>query len=72
MSSVETFDGAEEVRRAWMAGLAPDPSLTVSQWAIASFSKGCEAFSMLRSQCRVSTALSPLVVTAWVLATRIY
>ena len=33
MSSVETFDGAEEVRRAWMAGLAPDPSLTVSQWA---------------------------------------
>ena len=33
MSSAETFDGAEEVRRAWMAGLAPDPSLTVSQWA---------------------------------------
>ena len=33
MNSVESFDGAEEVRRAWMAGLAPDPSLTVSQWA---------------------------------------
>ena len=33
MISVETFDGAEEVRRAWMASLAPDPSLTVSQWA---------------------------------------
>ena len=33
MNSAETFDGAEEVRRAWMAGLAPDPSLTVSQWA---------------------------------------
>ena len=33
MSSADTFDGAEEVRRAWMAGLAPDPSLTVSQWA---------------------------------------
>lgn len=27
------FDGAEEIRRAWMAGLAPDPALTVSQWA---------------------------------------
>ena len=33
MNSADTFDGAEEVRRAWMAGLAPDPSLTVSQWA---------------------------------------
>ena len=33
MRSVETFDGAVDVRRAWMAGLAPDPSLTVSQWA---------------------------------------
>jgi phage terminase large subunit GpA-like protein len=33
LSSADTFDGAEEVRRAWMAGLAPDPSLTVSQWA---------------------------------------
>jgi phage terminase large subunit GpA-like protein len=27
------FDGAEEVRRAWLAGLAPDPALTVSEWA---------------------------------------
>ena len=33
MNSADSFDGAEEVRRAWMAGLAPDPSLTVSQWA---------------------------------------
>jgi len=33
LNSAESFDGAEEVRRAWMAGLAPDPSLTVSQWA---------------------------------------
>ena len=33
MNSADTFDGADEVRRAWMAGLAPDPSLTVSQWA---------------------------------------
>jgi len=33
LSSADTFDGAEEVRRAWMAGLAPDPSLTLSQWA---------------------------------------
>ena len=32
MSSVD-FDGAEEVRRAWLAGLAPDPALTVSEWA---------------------------------------
>ncbi len=31
--SFADFDGAEEVRRAWMAGLAPDPALTVSQWA---------------------------------------
>lgn len=27
------FDGAEEIRRAWLAGLAPDPRLTVSEWA---------------------------------------
>jgi len=27
------FDGAEEIRRAWLAGLAPDPALTVSQWS---------------------------------------
>jgi len=32
LSSVD-FDGAEEVRRAWLAGLAPDPALTVSEWA---------------------------------------
>jgi phage terminase large subunit GpA-like protein len=32
LSSVE-FEGAEEIRRAWLAGLAPDPALTVSQWA---------------------------------------
>ncbi|WP_323004726.1 phage terminase large subunit family protein [Denitromonas sp.] len=27
------FDGADEIRRAWLAGLAPDPALTVSEWA---------------------------------------
>jgi len=27
------FDGAEDIRRAWLAGLAPDPALTVSEWA---------------------------------------
>jgi phage terminase large subunit GpA-like protein len=27
------FDGADEIRRAWMGGLAPDPALTVSEWA---------------------------------------
>lgn len=27
------FEGAEEVRRAWLAGLAPDPQETVSEWA---------------------------------------
>lgn len=32
MSSAD-FDGAVDIRRAWLAGLAPDPSLTVSQWA---------------------------------------
>ena len=32
MSSAD-FDGAEEVLRAWLAGLAPDPTLTVSEWA---------------------------------------
>lgn len=31
--SFADFDGAEEIRRAWMAGLAPDPALTVSEWA---------------------------------------
>lgn len=29
----EAFDGADELRRSWLRGLAPDPSLTVSQWA---------------------------------------
>ncbi|SFC44857.1 phage terminase large subunit family protein [Tropicimonas isoalkanivorans] len=33
MSSGEAFDGAEDIRRAWLGGLAPDPPLTVSQWA---------------------------------------
>jgi phage terminase large subunit GpA-like protein len=27
------FDGAAEIRAAWLAGLAPDPRQTVSQWA---------------------------------------
>ncbi len=27
------FDGAEDIRRAWLAGLAPDPALTVSEWS---------------------------------------
>lgn len=29
----EAFEGADEIRRAWLAGLAPDPTLTVSQWS---------------------------------------
>lgn len=29
----EPFEGADDLRRAWLAGLAPDPALTVSQWA---------------------------------------
>ena len=33
MNSAEAFEGADDIRRAWLAGLAPDPSLTVSQWA---------------------------------------
>jgi len=33
LSFVEAFEGADEIRRAWLAGLAPDPALTVSQWA---------------------------------------
>jgi phage terminase large subunit GpA-like protein len=33
LSSAEPFEGAEEIRRAWLAGLAPDPVQTVSQWA---------------------------------------
>ncbi|WP_457650868.1 phage terminase large subunit family protein [Profundibacter sp.] len=31
--SFGNFDGAEEIRRAWLAGLAPDPALTVSEWS---------------------------------------
>ncbi|MDR0809733.1 MAG: phage terminase large subunit family protein [Gemmobacter sp.] len=31
--SFADFDGAEDIRNAWLAGLAPDPALTVSQWA---------------------------------------
>jgi phage terminase large subunit GpA-like protein len=31
--SFADFDGAEEIRRSWLAGLAPDPTLTVSEWA---------------------------------------
>jgi phage terminase large subunit GpA-like protein len=33
LSSAEAFEGADDIRRAWLAGLAPDPALTVSQWA---------------------------------------
>lgn len=33
MSSAELFDGADELRNAWLAGLAPDPAQTVSEWA---------------------------------------
>ena len=32
MSSAD-FDGADEIRDAWLSGLAPDPALTVSQWS---------------------------------------
>ena len=27
------FDGAQDILRAWCAGLTPDPDLTVSKWA---------------------------------------
>jgi phage terminase large subunit GpA-like protein len=33
LSSAEAFEGADDIRRAWLAGLAPDPAPTVSQWA---------------------------------------
>ncbi len=33
MAAPEAFDGADELRQSWLRGLAPDPSLTVSQWA---------------------------------------
>jgi len=31
--ALDDFDGADEIRSAWLAGLAPDPTLTVSEWA---------------------------------------
>ncbi len=31
--SFADFDGAEDIRNAWLSGLAPDPALTVSQWS---------------------------------------
>jgi phage terminase large subunit GpA-like protein len=31
--SAEAFAGEADIRAAWLAGLAPDPSLTVSQWS---------------------------------------
>jgi phage terminase large subunit GpA-like protein len=31
--TVVDFDGAQELRAAWLAGLAPDPRQTVSEWA---------------------------------------
>ena len=33
MSSAEAFEGADELRRAWLQGLAPDPTQTVSVWS---------------------------------------
>ena len=33
MRSLPTYDGADEVQRAWLEGLAPDPALTVTEWA---------------------------------------
>ena len=27
------FDGAEDVLRAWCAGISPEPALVVSEWA---------------------------------------
>ena len=32
-SSVDGFDGADDLRQAWRDGLTPDPTLTVSEWA---------------------------------------
>src|SRR5690625_4105899 len=31
--SSDDFDGADEIRDAWLSGLAPDPALTGSQWS---------------------------------------
>jgi len=33
MAGLDGFDGADQLRRAWLAGLAPDPAVTVSRWA---------------------------------------
>ncbi|HXF54054.1 MAG TPA: phage terminase large subunit family protein [Hyphomicrobiaceae bacterium] len=33
MDDLFAFDGAEELWQGWRAGLAPDPALTVSEWA---------------------------------------
>jgi len=33
MSFAESFDGAEDLARAWRSGLSPDPNFTVSNWA---------------------------------------
>ena len=33
MSFAESYDGADDIRRAWARGLAPDPAMTVSEWA---------------------------------------
>ena len=32
-AETETFDGADELLRAWGRGVRPDADLTVSQWA---------------------------------------
>ena len=32
-SSVDGFDGADDLRQAWRDGVTPDPTLTVSEWA---------------------------------------
>lgn len=33
MSSLLQFEGAEDIRNAWLSGLAPDPAYTVTEWA---------------------------------------
>ncbi len=33
MDDLFAFDGSDEVLQCWRAGLAPDPALTISQWA---------------------------------------
>lgn len=32
-SPLPDYDGAEDILRAWQSGLAPDPAMTVSEWA---------------------------------------